>query len=98
MMARRIAGKVGCGGPTAILFSPARFGETSALQVGVGDHRHQGVAMETLPGAALEVIETEFFLELLVSLFANPARLDRGGERLEVDIPGEVAEIVFLFA
>src|SRR3984957_18674172 len=39
--ARRIAGRVGFGGPWRILFSPARLGEAAALQVGVGDHRHQ---------------------------------------------------------
>jgi hypothetical protein len=27
------------------------------LQVGIGDHRHQGVAMKTLPGAAFQVIK-----------------------------------------
>jgi hypothetical protein len=42
-----------------------------------------GVTMETMPGSTLEVIETEFLLELLMGLFADPSRLDRGGERLE---------------
>jgi hypothetical protein len=98
MTARRIAGKMGFGGPLAILFSPARLGETATLQVGIGDHCHQGVTMKAMPGAALEMIEAEFFLELLVRLFANPTRLDRGGERLEIDICGQVGEIVFSFA
>ena len=98
MTARRIAGNVGCGGPVAILFSPARFGETAALQVGVGDHRHQGVTMKATPGAAFEVIEAQFFLELLMRLLANRARLDRRGERLEIGLCGQVGEIVFLFA
>jgi hypothetical protein len=91
MTARRIAGKVGCGGPDGVLFSPARLGKTPALQIGVGDHAHQRVAMKTMPGAAFEVIEAEFFLELLVSLFANPPRLDRGGERLEMGLGGKLA-------
>jgi hypothetical protein len=29
-----------------------------------------------VPGSSLEVIETEFFFQLLVSLLANPSRLD----------------------
>ena len=57
MTARRIAGKVGCGGPTAILFPPLASATPAALQVGIGDHRHQGVAMKTLPGAAFQVIK-----------------------------------------
>src|SRR5580704_5661017 len=64
--ARRIAGSVGLGGPWRILFSPARLGEAAALQVGVGDHRHERVAVQAMPGSAFEVIEAEFFLELLV--------------------------------
>ena len=58
--ARRIAGSVGLGGPPwRILFSPARLGEAAALQVGVGDHRHERVALQAMPGSAFEVIEAE---------------------------------------
>jgi len=32
--------------------------------------------MQTVPWAALEVVEVEFLLELLLSLLAAPARLD----------------------
>jgi hypothetical protein len=38
----------------------------------VGDHGHQGVAMKASPRPPLEVVEAEFFLELLVRLLANP--------------------------
>ncbi len=48
------------------------------LEEGVGDHGHQRITMQALPGSALEVVKTEFFLHLLVSLFANPTRLDGG--------------------
>jgi hypothetical protein len=41
-----------------------------------GDHRHERMSMKALPGPALEVIETEFFLQLLVCLLANPSRLE----------------------
>ncbi len=34
--------------------------------------------MEPLPGSSLEVIELEFLFQLLVGLFANPSRFDRG--------------------
>jgi len=34
--------------------------------------------MEPLPGSPLEVIEPEFLFQLLVGLFANPSRFDRG--------------------
>ena len=78
--ARRIAGSVGLGGPWRNFFSPARLREAAALQVGVGDHRHERVAVQAMPGSAFEVIEAEFFLEPLVGLLADPARLDRGGE------------------
>jgi hypothetical protein len=39
------------------------------------------MTMQTVPGSAFKVIETEFFLQLLVSLLANPSRLDGGRER-----------------
>ena len=48
------------------------------LEEGVRDHRHERMAMKALPGSSLEVIETEFFFQLLVSLLANPSRLDGG--------------------
>ena len=50
------------------------------LEEGVSDHPHKRMTMKALPGSALEVIETKFFFELLVSLLANPARLDGGSQ------------------
>jgi hypothetical protein len=35
------------------------------LEEGVSDHRHKRVAMKSLPRPPLEVVETEFFLQLL---------------------------------
>ena len=52
------------------------------LEESVGDHGHQGVAMKASPRPPPEVVEAEFFLELPVRLLANPARLDRRGQRL----------------
>jgi len=39
------------------------------------------MAVESGPGSALKVIEAEFFLELLMGLLADLARLDRASER-----------------
>jgi hypothetical protein len=80
----------GFGGPWRILFSPVRFGEAAALQEGVCDHCHQRVAVQAMPRAAFEVVEAQFFLELLMRLLADPSRLDRGGERLEVGLCRQV--------
>ena len=49
------------------------------LQEGVGDHGHQCMTVKALPGSSLEVIKSEFFFQLLMSLFANPSCLDGGG-------------------
>ena len=46
------------------------------LEEGVSDHRHERMTVKALPGSPLEVIETEFFSQLLVSPLANPSRLD----------------------
>ena len=59
-----------------ILFFPPRLCETTVLEECVSDHGHEGMTMEPLPGSPLEVIETEFFSQLLVSPLANPSRLD----------------------
>src|SRR5262249_10240838 len=46
----------------------------------------------------LEVIETEFFFQLLVSLLANPARLDGGRQGAEVRLCRQVGEVVLLLS
>ena len=56
------------------------------LEEGVGDHRHERMAMKALPGSALEVIETEFFFELLMRLLADPSRLDNGCQRTQFGV------------
>jgi hypothetical protein len=50
------------------------------LQVSAGDARHQRVPVQPGPGAALEVVEAEFLLELLVGLLADPTRFGRAGQ------------------
>jgi hypothetical protein len=66
--AARTVGRLGCGGGPARLFPPLRHGKAAVLEECVGEHRHEDVAVQASPGAALEVIETEFFLQLLVGL------------------------------
>ena len=68
------------------------------LEEGVGDHRHERVPVQALPGSALEVIEAEFFFHLLMGLFADPPRLDGGGQGAQVGLGGQVGEIVFLLS
>ena len=46
------------------------------LEKGISDHRHKRMTVKALPGSSLEVIETEFFFQLLMSLLANPSCLD----------------------
>lgn len=60
------------------------------MQEGVGDHCHQGVSVKADPGPALEVVEAQFLLELLMRLFTNPSGLDGSGERLEAGVGWQV--------
>ena len=50
--------------------------------------------MQADPGAAFEVVEARFLLQLLVGLLADPAGLDGSGELLERRIGGKVGEMV----
>src|SRR3954454_7169230 len=79
-------------------FSPPGRLQAPVLQISKGDAGHQGVAMQAGPGPALEVAEPEFLLELLVHLFAGPARLDGGDQPPQRGPLRQVAEVVFLLA
>ena len=48
------------------------------LQEGEGEHCHERMAVETLPGSPFEVIEAKFLFQLLMGLLANPSCLDGG--------------------
>lgn len=67
------------------------------MQEGVGDHRHQGVPVKTGPGSSLEVVQTEFFLELLMGLLADPAGFDGSGNLLDRYVGRQVRKVVFPF-
>ena len=68
------------------------------LEEGICDHRHERMTVKALPGSSLEVIETEFFFQLLVSLLANPSRLDGGRQGAQVRLRRQVGEIIFLLS
>ena len=68
------------------------------LEEGVSDHRQERVTVKALPGSSFEVIKTEFFFQLLVSLLANPSRLDCGRQVAQVRLRRQVGEIVFLLS
>ena len=63
------------------------------LEEGVGDHRHKRVTVKALPGSSLEVVKTEFLLELLVRLLADPASLDGCGQTAQRSARREIAEM-----
>jgi len=54
--------------------------------------------MKPGPGPTLEVVQAEFFRELLMGLLAYPAGLDRTGQSFDRDVARQVREIVFAFA
>src|SRR5215217_6207520 len=91
-----MAGKVGWGGgPVVPIFPPlATLPEPEVLQEGEGDQHHQGVVVQAGPRSPLEVVETEFFLHLLVRLLADPARLDRRREGLQGRLSGMIGQVV----
>src|SRR4051812_24999321 len=96
---RRTAGRVGWGGgpgEPASLFPPRP--EPQMLEERERDHGHQRVPVQTGPGAALEMVEAELLLHLLVRLLAHPARLDRGPQLLERGLRGQVGEVVLPLA
>src|SRR5215831_5336995 len=68
------------------------------LEEGVSDHRHKRMTVKALPGSSLKVVKTEFFFHLLVSLLANPTRLDGGCQGAQVGLRRQVGEIVFLLS
>ena len=77
-------------------FFPPRCCETAMLEEGVSNHRHERMAVQALPGSALEVIEAEFLFQLLVSLLANPSRLDGRRQGAQSGLRRQIGEIVFL--
>ena len=90
-----MAGRLGCGGGPAILFPPFRLFKALVLKEGEGDHRHQAVSVQAGPRSAFEVVKPELFLELLMRLLADPARLDGTCKLLHRGVWGQVGQIAF---
>jgi hypothetical protein len=73
-----MAGRLGRGGGPAavcssILFSP----EPQVLQEGEGELAQERVVVQTAPGSALEMVEPQLILHLLVHLLADPSSAAR---------------------
>src|SRR5258707_11564305 len=66
------------------------------LEEGVSNHCHQRVTVKAVPRPSLEVVEPEFLLQLLMSLFADPSCLDRRSQTAQVHLGGQVCKIIFL--
>ncbi len=66
------------------------------LQEGEGEHRHERMAVETLPGSPFEVIEAKFLFQLLMGLLANPSGLDGGSQGAQIGRSRQIGEVVFL--
>ena len=90
-----MAGRLGCGGGPAILFPPFRLFKALVLKEGEGDHRHQAMSVQAGPRSAFEVVKPELFLELLMRLLADPARLDGTCKLLHRGVWGQVGQIEF---
>src|SRR5215510_581542 len=82
----------GCGLSSAMSrkISWTRCCEPAMLEEGVSDHRHKRMTVKALPGSSLEVVKTEFFFNLLVSLLANPTRLDGGCQGAQVGLRRQI--------
>src|ERR1700759_895072 len=95
MMARRIAGRDGCGGGPrgATFFPPTRRLQAPVLQIGKGDAGHQSVPVQPGPGPAPEVAEPDLLLELVMPLLSRPGSLAAGGQPPQRGSLGPVAEV-----
>jgi hypothetical protein len=63
------------------------------LEEGAGNHRHERMTMQTLPGSTLEVIEPPFLFQLLLRFLTNPSRLDSGRQDAQISLRRQVARI-----
>ena len=77
-------------------FFPPHFFEATILKEGEGEHRHERMAMKTLPGSPFEVVEAKFLLQLLMGLLANPSCLDGGSQGAQIGRSRQIGEVVFL--
>jgi hypothetical protein len=64
------------------------------LQEGEGEHRHERMAVETLPGSPFEVIEAKLLFHLLMCLLANPPCLDGSSQSAQIGRSRQIGEVV----
>src|SRR5215218_835935 len=98
-MRRRMAGGLGPGGGpgsggVSALFSP----EAQLLEEGEGELAQEHVVVQAAPAPALEVVQPQLLLELLVHLLADPARLDQRRQDLERCVGRMVRQVVLALA
>jgi hypothetical protein len=65
------------------------------LEEGVSDHRHKRMTVKALRGSSLEVVKTEFFFHLLVSLLASPTRVSSEDSWLLRDLVSTPARALY---
>src|ERR687889_277956 len=98
-MRRRMAGGLGGGGGRGWGGFPALSPpEPQVLEEGEGEPAQERVVVQPAPGAALEVVEAELLLELLVRLLAHPPGLDRRRQLLQRRLGRQVGQVVLALA
>ena len=68
------------------------------LQEGEGKHRHERMAVKTLPGSPFEVVEAKFLFHLLMRLLANPPCLDGNSQTAQIGRGRQVGEVILLLS
>ena len=68
------------------------------LQEGEGEHRHECMAVKTLPGSPFEVVEPKLLFQLLMGLLTNPSCLDSGSQGAQTSHSRQIGEVAFLLA
>ena len=63
------------------------------LEEGEGDHRHERMAVKSLPGSPFEVVEPKLLFQLLMGLLANPTCLDGGSQSAQIGRSRQIREI-----
>jgi hypothetical protein len=81
-----------------ILFSPHRSFEATELEEGEGEHRHERMAVKSLPGSPFEVVEPKLLFQLLMGLLANPTCLDGGSQSAQIGRSRQIGKVVFFLA
>ena len=81
--------------PEGVFFGVLAVQETLPDQKAVGGYAKRCMVVKAAPASSLEVVQSEFLLELLVVTLDAPATLDGVHELLAPDVRGQCAEEVF---